>query len=169
MKDFLPVIERLAREKTCFVGVGNWLMSDDAAGLHVVDGLREGIRSKSVTAMNVEDVLENYVFSIAQADCDNVVLVDAVRSGAEPGSVFLGRLREVGEIIDNQSTHKLSLSLSGKLLEDFDKKVWFLGIEARGIDYGVGLSDEVKGSVRAIRDILLSYINCDQKEPVYEH
>ncbi len=38
--DFLPVIERLAREKTCFVGMGNYLMGDDAVGLHIVDGIQ---------------------------------------------------------------------------------------------------------------------------------
>jgi len=167
--EFLPVIERLAREKTCFVGMGNWLMRDDAVGLHVVDGIRDRIHSACVTVLNVEDVIENYVYRIADSDCDNVVIIDAMQSGAETGSVLFCRLNELDEITNNFSTHKLSLILSGKVLETYDKKVWFLGIEARDVDFGTGLSDDVKKSADIIRDLLLTYINCDQKELVYEH
>jgi hydrogenase maturation protease len=116
--DFLPVIERLAREKTCFVGMGNPLMGDDAAGVYVVDGIRDLIDSSTVSVLNVEDVIENYVYKIAESDCDNVVVIDAMQSGAEKGSVYFGRLREFEETFNNNySTHKLSLFLSGKVLE----------------------------------------------------
>jgi len=168
--EFLPVIERLAREKTCFVGMGNPLMGDDAAGVYVVDGIREQIDSPTVSVLNVEDVIENYVYKIADSDCDNVVVIDAMQSGAEKGSVYFGRLHEFEETFNNNySTHKLSLFLSGKVLEQYNKKAWFLGIEVGDVDYGTGLSEDVKKSADIIRDLLLSYINCDQKELVYEH
>ena len=167
--DFLPIIERLAREKTCFVGMGNYLMRDDAVGLHIVDGIKDRIGSHGVTVLNVEDVIENYVYRIADGDCDNVVIIDAMQSGGEIGSVLFCRMNELDEVINNFSTHKLSLILSGKILEAYGKKVWFLGIEARDVDFGTGLSDDVKKSADIIRDLLLTYINCDQKELVYEH
>lgn len=167
--DFLPAIERLARGKTCFVGMGNWIMRDDAVGLHIVDGIRDRIRSARVTILNVEDVIENYVYSIADSDCDNVVIIDAMQSGAETGSVMFCNINELDEVIHNFSTHKLALMLSGKVLQKHGKEVWFMGIESRDIDFGNGLSDEVKKSADIIRDLLLTYINCDQKELVYEH
>jgi hydrogenase 3 maturation protease len=167
--DFLPVIERLAREKTCFIGMGNYLMRDDAVGLHIVDGIKDRIDSACITTLNVEDVIENYVYRIADGDSDNVVIIDAIQSGWEIGSVLFCRMNELDEVINNFSTHKLSLILSGKVLEKHDKKVWFLGIEARDIDFGTGLSEDVKKSADIIRDLLLTYINCDQKELVYEH
>ncbi len=167
--DFLPVIERLARERTCFVGMGNPLLGDDAVGLHVVDGIRERGRSDCVTALNVEDVIENHVCVIADGESDHVIIVDALQSGADAGSVIFGRLNEFDEIINNFSTHKLSLLLSGKMLEAHGKKVWLLGIEARDIEFGTGLSEEVRKSADIILDVLLSYINCDQKELLYEH
>ncbi len=68
---------------------------------------------------------------IAEADCDNVVIIDAMQSGAETGSVLFGRLNEVKEAIGNFSTHKLALFLSGKILEQYNKKTWFMGIEVR--------------------------------------
>jgi len=167
--DFIPVIERLAREKTCFVGMGNALMRDDAVGLHIVDGIKDRVQSACVTVLNVEDVIENYVYRIADSDCDNVVIIDAMQSGAETGSVLFCKINELDEVMNNFSTHKLSLILSGKVLEKHDKEVWFMGIEARDVDFGTGLSDEVKKSADIIRDLLLTYINCDHKELVYEH
>ena len=167
--DFAPMIKKLAGGKTCIVGMGNYQKRDDAAGLFVVDELTKLVRSDTVTIMNVEDVLENYVFKIAGLECENVIIVDAIESSAEVGSVLFGRLHEIQEIINNYSTHKLALTLSGKILEDHDKKVWLLGIEVRDTDFGTGLSDAVKESACLIRDIFLSNITGDQKEPVYEH
>ncbi|MBN2079309.1 MAG: hydrogenase maturation protease [Spirochaetes bacterium] len=167
--EFIPVMERLARSRTCFVGMGNPLMRDDAVGIHVVEGLRERCRSDFVTALNVEDVIENHVCAIADGDAEHVVIVDAVQSGAGPGSVLFGRLGEFNEVIGNLSTHKLSLLLSGKMLESHGKTVWLLGIEAHDVDFGTGLTDEVRRSADTLLDVLLSYINSDHKEPLYEH
>jgi hydrogenase 3 maturation protease len=119
--------------------------------------------------MNVEDVLENYVYKIADLDCDNVLIIDAVESASEAGSVVFGRLHELNEAVNNFSTHKLSLALSGKILEERNKKVWLLGIEVRDTDFGRGMTDKVAESACIIRDILFNHITSDQKELVYEY
>ena len=167
--DFIPMIEKLASEKTCIVGMGNYLKKDDGVGLFVVDELMGRIASDAITIMNVEDVLENYVYKIADLDCDNVLIIDAVESASEAGSVVFGRLHELNEAINNFSTHKLSLALSGKILEERNKKVWLLGIEVRDTDFGRGMTDKVAESACIIRDILFNHITGDQKELVYEY
>jgi len=167
--EFVPMIERLALEKTCIVGMGNYLRNDDAVGLYIVDGIMEKAASGAVTVMNVEDVLENYVYEIAGSDCDNVLIIDAVESGAEVGTVFFGSLSDFNESANNYSTHKLSLVISGKILEEHGKAVWLLGIEVRDTDFGRCLSDKVKESASFIRDILGKYITSDHKEFVYEY
>ncbi|OHD72386.1 MAG: hypothetical protein A2W19_13645 [Spirochaetes bacterium RBG_16_49_21] len=162
-------IEDLLHQKTCIVGMGNYLKRDDAAGLFVVEGLKKRGVPGGVILMNVEDVPENYAYQIAELDCDNVLIVDAVQSGGEVGSVLFGRLCEMEEIAGDYSTHKLSLALTGKILEKYHKKVWLLGIEVRDTGFGAGLSNEVNQSVRLICDLIVDYITEDQKEPVYEH
>jgi hydrogenase 3 maturation protease len=162
-------IEELLREKTCIVGVGNYLKRDDAAGLFVVDGLRERGASGPVILMNVEDVPENYVYRIADLDCEHVIIIDAVESGGEIGSVLFGRLLELEEEAGNYSTHKLSLALTARILEGCRKKVWLLGIEVGDTGFGAGLSDRVDESVRLIRDLVGTYIIGYRKELVYEH
>ncbi len=167
--DLVPMIEKLALEKTCIVGMGNYLKSDDAVGLHIVDELMQSTVSGGITIMNVEDVLENYVYKIAGLDSDNVLIIDAIESGAEAGSVSFGALADFTEKADNFSTHKLSLVMSGKILEEHGKDVWLLGIEAGNTDFGNCMSPIVKESACVIRDILHKYINSDHKELVYEY
>src|SRR5208337_2162163 len=162
------MIEKLAREKTCIVGMGNYLKKDDEAGLFVVDELMDRPVPGSITLMNVEDVLENYVYKIAGLDCENVLIIDAVESDSEAGSVLFGRLKDFNETVNACSTHKSALALSGKILEEHHKKVWLLGIEARDTDFGRGMTDKVGKSACFIRDILFKNITCGQKELVYE-
>lgn len=167
--EFLTSLKRLALGKTCIVGMGNTIRRDDAVGVYIADRVREGIIPGGVTVVNAEDVIENYVWQIADGDAENVIIIDAVRSGAEAGTVLFGRLHEFDEIIGNHSTHKLALRLSGKVLEEREKKTWLLGIEVRDTDFGAGLTDRVKKSADLIIDLLLHYLNSEQKEPCYEH
>jgi hydrogenase maturation protease len=166
--DFIPMIEKLAREKTCIVGMGNYYKKDDEAGLFVIDELKGRVDSDTITLMNVEDVLENYVYKIAGLECDNVLIIDAVESASEAGTVLFGRLHDFNEEINAFSTHKLTLAISGKILEEHNKKVWLLGIEALDTDFGRGMTDRVEESACFIRDILYQHITSGQKELVYE-
>ena len=86
--------------------------------------------------MNVEDIIESYVFKIAELDCENVLIIDAVKSTTSPGSIIFGRLTKCGEALNDYSTHKLSLTLCGKILEESGKKTYLLGVEAGDTDFG---------------------------------
>jgi hypothetical protein len=91
-------LERIFSESTCIVGVGNPLRNDDAVGAMIADRLGgDGSALEGVTVINVEDVIENYVFTIAAGSATNVLLIDAVCGDgtAEPGSVVLGRLEDM--------------------------------------------------------------------------
>jgi len=169
--DFISVIEKLAFEKTCIIGMGNNLKQDDAVGIYVAEGVRKRLTSNDVTVINVEDVLENYVFSIADNECENVLIIDAVHLNDEgdTGSIIFGKLNELNEVINNYSTHKLSLFLSGKVLEHYNKKIWLLGIKVREIDFGIGLTKKVKKSADIIIQLLVSSLNCKRKELIYEY
>ncbi len=161
-------IAKVMREKTCIVGIGNYIRKDDAVGLYLADSLRESLGSGDVEIVNAEDIIESYVFEIAEKPCENVVVVDALSSQSEPGSVVFGRLLEFDEVLHDFSTHKLSLKLAGKIWEEKGKKVYLLGIEAADLDYGKGLTDTVKKSADMLKDIVVSTIISTRKEYVYE-
>ncbi len=154
----LSAIEKLIRENTLIVGMGNYLRCDDAAGLYIVDRLKELAPPGSVDIMNVEDILESYVIEIAEKGHDNVLIFDAVDSGGEPGTVAFGKLDDLLRYTDSFSTHSLSLRFCDEMLSRYNKAVWLFGITAKTIDFGSEISEEVAGSADAIIDIILNSI-----------
>lgn len=166
--EFAERMENILNDKTCLVGVGNYYKTDDAAGLYLVDELKDSV-SGNVSILNVEDIIEGYVFKIAENDSKNVILIDAVETtdGSMPGSVIFGRLADM-DVLDSFSTHKLSLKLSGKILEEHGKITYLLGIAAEDIDFGTGLTPVVRESVDNLKDIIIKSLKRNQKEYIYE-
>lgn len=148
-------------EKTCLVGMGNTFRKDDAAGVYIVQGVIEGISGNCLKTMVVEDVLEAYAFKLAELDCENIVIVDAVEAAEEPGSVVFGKLSEFSELLSNFSTHKLALDMCGKIFKEHKKETWLLGIVAGDIDFGQGMTAPVQESADMLRDLLITLANAD--------
>jgi hydrogenase maturation protease len=158
----------VVKGKTCIVGMGNYLRKDDAVGLYLVDELQGRVAPDQVLLLNVEDIIESFVFKIAELDCENVLIVDAVRSTTSPGSIIFGRLTKCGEALNDYSTHQLSLTLCGKILEESGKKTYLLGVEAADTDFGSGLSHDVKQSADLLKDIIIEIISSNNNEYVYK-
>ncbi|HPJ37254.1 MAG TPA: hydrogenase maturation protease [Spirochaetota bacterium] len=161
-------IAEVMKQRTCIVGAGNYFKKDDAAGLYILDEVSEKAETPGVVFINAEDVIEAYVFKIAEMDAKNVVIIDAVQSQTSPGSVMFGKLRDMEGVISNYSTHKLSMKLAARILEEHGKEVYLLGIEAKEIDFGSGLSAEVKESADIVKDFLIDTLRCGEKERTYE-
>ena len=130
--------------------------NDDAIGVFIAESLqKEGGLNDHLTVFNVEDVIENYVFQIADANARNVLLVDAVEiRGATTGSVVFGRLDDFSEARGEFSTHKLALSTAAKILEAHGKTVYLLGLVADNIDYGTEISGEIMTSALKVIDTI---------------
>ncbi|MCP4129563.1 MAG: hydrogenase maturation protease [bacterium] len=170
--DLISRLEQVLDTNPCVVGMGNYLRNDDAVGLYIVDGIEKALHPGKHLIMNVEDIIESYVFKIAELDCDTVIIIDAVstvRQGVAAGSVLFGKLNEFNELIGDFSTHKLALRMSGKILEEHGKNTYLLGIVAEDIDFGTELTPEVRKSADSIRDFIIESLRCEQKENVYEH
>ena len=162
-------LKQLSMGNPLIVGMGNYLRCDDAVGLYIIDSLIKNRGESDVPLLNVEDVLESYVYKIADMDCREVVIIDAVEAGMETGEVLFGKFEDFNEIFDDLSTHKLSLMLCGKIMREYGKVPYLLGIEPASIDYGTDFSEVVKDSADVIIDLLMSSILCKGKERVYEY
>jgi hydrogenase maturation protease len=169
MNCFIDEIKDLLNEGACFVGTGNYLRSDDAAGLFVIDGLMSAnTDSERIRFINAEDVLEGYVFRIAEMKVNNVIIIDAVKADAEPGSILFGRFDESALTMDF-STHKQSAALSARILKKYNKNTWLIGIVVKDTDYGTGFTAEVLRSAENLRDTLIKLLNSSLKENAYVH
>jgi hydrogenase 3 maturation protease len=152
--DMVGELSRILSEKTCIVGMGNYYRNDDAAGLYVIDGLKNSIMKPGLDIVNVEDVLESYIFFISEKSINNVLIIDAVMADCDPGTVVFGNVKDLEDITRTVSSHKMSLDVACRIFGESGKNTYLLGIAAENIDFGTKITDEVKHTA----DLLLNLI-----------
>ena len=140
----LDLLQEVLKQKTCFVGIGNKLRGDDGFGPYLIERLRGKLLFPEEELLTVEDVPENYAFPISRKDAVNVIFIDAVILDAPPGTVIFGPLADFEKIGEIASTHKLSLRLTARVIEETGKKVFLLGIVPVSMEFGQELSPEIK-------------------------
>ncbi len=131
------------------VGIGNEWRRDDAAGL-VVARLLRGMPGVAV----IESEGEPIGLLDAWGDADAVILVDAVSSGAEPGTVH--RIDAASSRLPSElgsSTHTVSLGEAVELaraLHRLPANAVVYGIEGEDFTAGEGLTPRVERAAREV-------------------
>lgn len=141
---------------TVVIGVGNRWRRDDAAGLEVLDALR-GSDADSVQLVESDGEPTRLLDAFELAP--RVVMVDAVVTGAEPGTVHRFTDEELPDQMGiGQSSHLVQLWETielGKLLGRLPNGLVLVGIEATDFDNGEGMTAPVAtGVVTAVEVIL---------------
>ncbi len=133
------------------IGVGNPLRGDDGVGLAVAAGVRamESIQSPGAS-FELMDLWEG---------ADEVILVDAARSGAIPGTIHrldAGTTPLPGSMLAT-STHSVGLAETVELARQLGRlpqNVTVYGIEAGNLTRGDTLSPEVRRSAEALVEMI---------------
>jgi hydrogenase maturation protease len=137
------------------IGIGNAYRGDDAAGLVVARALR----ARGVEAVEPEG--EPVALLDAFAGHDEVVLVDAVRSGVTPGTVHRVDVSTAplpAELEGAPSTHTLGLGEAIELARALDRlprRVVVFGIEGERFAAGTELSPAVAAAVEPLIEEIL--------------
>ena len=124
------------------IGIGNDWRRDDGAGLEVARRLG-----------GVQVTGEPIALVTAFSGEDEVVVVDAVSSGARPGTLHVfdaSSERLPTELFGASSTHALGLADAieiARILGRLPASVRVVGIEGARFDYGCGLTLEVEAAV----------------------
>lgn len=145
------------------VGVGSTLMGDDGVGPAVIEALqRRGIAANVQlhdAGLAVSDVLGRL-----HPD-DPLIVIDALRAGGKPGSVYKARLEDLslneGSFPRCLSLHELSVlpalrieALTGREFKD----VTIFAVEPETIDWGEGLSATVTGAIEKLIQAVLQHV-----------
>jgi hydrogenase maturation protease len=144
------------------ISFGNEYRADDGAGPAVARLISE-LKTETIEVMfgHVDEAtLLNKL-----AGAEYAFLIDAVRSGAEPGMIF--RLEPLTQelptgIFANYSTHSLgllNLLEMARTLKKMPRSLVIYGIEGRDFSYGSGLSDEVKSAVKNVAGEIVAEID----------
>jgi len=141
-------------------GVGNAYRGDDGAGLEVAARLR-GRLPADIELVRCVDEPSRLIEAWRGADA--VIVVDAVASGAEPGTVhrFDASDGDIPERIFRSSTHAFGVGQAvalSRVLGHLPPRVIVYGIEGADFAAGEGLTDPVVDAVDRAVDAVLADI-----------
>ncbi|HUN61847.1 MAG TPA: hydrogenase maturation protease [Candidatus Sulfotelmatobacter sp.] len=150
-----------ARHRAMFVGVGNPFRSDDAVGIAVLHFIRSGIPSDVKVLEETGDGTE--LLEVCRT-ADHVILVDAVQSGAPPGTIHRidASVEKLPSWFSRSSTHAFGVAEAIELartMQELPASVVIYGIEGLDFSAGTELSPEVaqvlpKVAAQVLREIL---------------
>ena len=147
------LLERLINlqgSKTIILGIGNTLKGDDGAGAIVC---RQLAGKTSAEVIDAATVPENYIQLIIKKAPRNLLIVDAIDFGGQPGTINLFKPEQLGSLV--VSTHTLSPRIFIDLIvQEIDVRVYFLGIQPLRTQIGSCLSAAVDKAVRELVSIL---------------
>ncbi|OGW39645.1 MAG: hypothetical protein A2Y97_02825 [Nitrospirae bacterium RBG_13_39_12] len=75
------------------VGIGNMLRSDDGVGISVIETLR---KEKLKDTTEIREGISGVDILFAMIGYDRVIIVDAIQSGSEPGTIHRLYLEDLG-------------------------------------------------------------------------
>lgn len=135
------------------LGLGNVLLEDDGVGAAAVSILRE-----RYTAPDGVEVLDGGTLGLSLLpylqSAETVILVDAVRTDAEPGSLVRLTGDEVAPAVATRlSPHQVGVAdlLDGaRWLERYPTRVVLLGLVPESMELSVGLSAKVRPALPAL-------------------
>lgn len=166
----MDAIDAIIAADPCIVGMGNPFRKDDGLGVYIINKLMRQCDYPGITFFNAEDIIESYAYKISMCENDTVILIDAmdaVDTDVAPGTIIFDSYNNFFEEQGCYSTHKLSLKLSCKILEQSGKEIYILGIIPADIDFGQGFTPEIQASADLVADALTDFITKQSKESAH--
>jgi hydrogenase maturation protease len=158
--------------ETVVVGVGNSILSDDGVGIHAVRLLERDPRLPA----NV-DVLDGGTLGLELlpyiSDSSRILFLDAVNTGAAPGTPIRMTAEEVLGIKTGVSVHQLGVSdlISALALTAIHpQEIILLGVQPANTDWGTELSPGVGAALPGLIDAAVAQLalwqTCPRPAPI---
>jgi len=175
----------LNEAKIIVLGVGNLLLQDEGIGVHIV----EILHNSDLDYPNLEIIDGGTSPEIASLieDADKLIIIDAVRGGKEPGTIYRFTIDEVEpgslcspeaplryeerdtEVYSKISLHQMhlidNLQMLG-LVGKSPKNVIIIGVEPKTIELGLELSPEIRSKIPEIIRLVKNEIQQDVSTPL---
>jgi hydrogenase maturation protease len=148
--------DEISPQKIVILGVGNLLLSDEGVGVHVANELMKMELPSEVAV--VEGGTDGFGLLNIITEADRLIVIDAVKGGGAPGSIYRFNINEVQSCPSGfkTSVHQISIleviSLSGLIGKTPHTIV--IGIEPKSFDIGMELSTEIKAKIPRIIELI---------------
>ena len=149
-------VEDISPPKTVILGVGNVLLSDEGIGVHVANELSTMELPPGVSV--VEGGTDGFRLLNIITEADRLIVVDAVKGGAEPGSIYRFNVDEVRNVPSGfrTSVHQVGIleviDLSGLIGKT--PKTTVIGVEPKSLEMSLELSPEIREKIPRIIELV---------------
>ncbi|HMK49294.1 MAG TPA: HyaD/HybD family hydrogenase maturation endopeptidase, partial [Thermodesulfovibrionales bacterium] len=149
--------EQAAERRVLVLGVGNVLLSDEGVGVHVANELMKRELPSNVSV--VEGGTDGFRLLNHITEADRLIVVDAVRGGGEPGSIYQFDIDDVRNTPSGfkTSVHQIGIleviDLSGLICKTPETTV--IGVEPKSLEMGLELSPEVQAKIPRVIELVL--------------
>ena len=138
------------------IGVGNEIRGDDEVGLRVASGVRERLPHQ---CNSVEESGEGARLMELWKSSQVTILVDAVKSGAEPGHIhrYEAHNSPLPASMFHYSTHAFGVPQAielARVMNQLPQRLIVYGIEGKCFDEGAAMSLVVERAVRKVVELI---------------
>lgn len=152
--------------ETLVIGVGNDYRGDDAIGLIVVRRIRE-LNLPDVQVIESDGECTRLMES--WKDAVRVILIDAVQSGATPGTIHrvAAHEEELPAAMSQGSTHAFGVAEAialSKALGRLPQHFIVFGVEVRNFALGALLSSEAAIALEEVLRLVAQTVGCSAKD-----
>jgi hydrogenase maturation protease len=137
------------KRRILILGVGNLLLSDEGVGVHIARTLMEMDFPPQVRV--VEGGTDGFGLMHILLEAERLILVDAIRGGGPPGSIYRFEIEDCPPFPDTYKTsvHQISIleviNLSG--LIGSAPRTTIIGVEPKCLEMGMDLSPEIEAKI----------------------
>ena len=164
-----PEKNRSGSRRILILGVGNILLKDEGIGVHVAEKLQKHNLPGNVEV--IDGGTAGIDILLPQAGLDKLVVIDAIRFGKKPGTIYKLRFKgkeenKLARVFGPDSRAEISLHQLGLIdalaaaekLNCLPKEIVIIGIEPNQISPGLELTEQVKQKIPKIVNAVLEEI-----------
>ena len=129
--------------------IGNRDGGDDAIGPYIADILKNE-EDEDIAVIDCGIVPENYTSVVKKYNPKNLIIIDAVEMGLDPGELRIIPKEKIGRM--HISTHGIPISVLMMYLEEHVGNIFFVGVQSKT------MSGEMTSIVKKSGDILVEHI-----------
>jgi hydrogenase maturation protease len=157
MQDLREQIQQCLQGRVCFMGLGNVDYGDDGFGVC----LSERLEAEGLPDVIIAGTLpERFIGTVTDNNYDFLLFLDAAEFGGTPGSVIFLNAEEMVARFPQVSTHKISLGLLAKWIEDSGKtKVFLLGVQPESLKAIQDLTTTMQTTLEVLSGLLYELWN----------
>ncbi len=128
------------------VAIGSRIMKDDSIGILVAEAIRNAMSQENIDVIIAETDFE-YGFE-AIKPYESIIVLDAMACGTTPGKITVVSFSEMKPRIRKVSLH--DMSLIDRIVFEGDASGSLVGIEAKEVEFGFGLSEVLQDKFEEI-------------------